>query len=240
MSTLMRRALTGALPVALLLGAAPAAAQVPTVQQVYDRFAEAVGGRQAWASITGRTEKGTAEITFAGISGSLERHQDAPNKMRMIIDLGMVRIDQGFDGTKGWVDQGQGAQRMPATMEKGLAESNTGGTNFLDPSRYQKAAVEAKDTFDGKDAWRVAITTKAGEESVEYFEVATGLRIGTVSKSPMGEQKVTYREYLTVDGKKLPSKIVQATPQGDVVLNITSVTFGAPDAALFKAPETIK
>jgi len=240
MSSLMRRTLAGALPVALVLGAAPAQAQVPTVQQVYDRFAEAVGGRQAWSTISGRTEKGTAEITFAGISGALERHQDAPNKMRMIIDLGMVRIDQGFDGQKGWVDQGQGAQRMPATMEKGLAEANASGATFLDPSRYLKAAVEAKETFDGKEAWRLAVTTKAGEESVEYFDVTTGLRIGTVSKGPMGEQKVTIREYLTVEGKKLPSKIVQATPQGDVVLNITSVTFGAPDAALFKAPETIK
>lgn len=236
----MRQIVRAAAAAVILLQAATAQAQLPTVQQVYDKFADAVGGRDAWSKVTGRTEKGTADITFAGISGSMERHQSAPNKMRMIIDLGMARIDQGFDGEKGWADQGQGPQRMPPAMEKSMGEANATGAVFLDPTRYQKASVEAKESFDGKDAYKLAITTKAGEETVEYFEIASGLRIGTVSKGLMGEQKVTYREYLAVDGKKIPSKIVQASPQGDIVLTITSVTFGAPDANLFKAPASIK
>ena len=80
---------------------ARAEAQLPTVQQVFDTFATAVGGRDAWSKVQGRSDKGTADITFAGISGRYERHTGVSNKMRMIIDLGVGTMDQGFDGTVG-------------------------------------------------------------------------------------------------------------------------------------------
>jgi hypothetical protein len=95
--------------------------------------------------VTGRTDKGTANVAFAGISGAYERHTALPNKMRMIIDLGVVKIDQGFDGEKGWVDQGQGMQPMPAEQAKEMAEPSADGAAFLDPSRYAKSAVVGKD-----------------------------------------------------------------------------------------------
>jgi hypothetical protein len=133
-----------------------------------------------------------------------------------------------------------GPQRMPAEQEKTVAEPQANGAAFLDPTRFAKATVEAKEVFDGAEAYKVAVTTKSGTESVEYFDVATGLRVATISKSPMGEQKVLYKNYKEFDGKKVATKIVQATAQGDVVLNIQTVVFGAPDAALFKAPDSIK
>ncbi len=236
----MRRMMQVAVAAVMVMGSVRAEAQLPTVQQVYDKFATAVGGRDAWAKVAGRTEKGTADITFANMSGAYERYATLPNKMRMIIDLQMVKIDQGFDGEKGWVDQGMGPQRMPAEQEKTVAEPQANGAAFLDPTRFAKATVEAKEVFDGAEAYKVAVTTKSGTESVEYFDVATGLRVATISKSPMGEQKVLYKNYKEFDGKKVATKIVQATAQGDVVLNIQTVVFGAPDAALFKAPDSIK
>ena len=93
---------------ALILGtAARVEAQLPTVQQVYDRYAEAVGGVAAWKPVTGRTETGTANITFAGITGIYERLSALTNKNRLIIDLGVVRIDQGFDGERGGWTKGR-------------------------------------------------------------------------------------------------------------------------------------
>lgn len=236
----MRRVMQAAVAAVMVMGAVRAEAQLPTAQQVYDKYAQAVGGRDAWSKVTGRTEKGTADITFANISGGYERYSALPNKMRMIIDLQMAKIDQGFDGEKGWVDQGMGPQRMPAEQEKTMAEPSSNGASFLDVSRYAKATVEAKETANGVECYKLAITTKSGQESLEYFEVASGLRVMSIGKTPMGEQKILYQNYKDFEGKKLPTKIVQATPQGDVVINIQTVTFGAPDAAMFKAPDSIK
>lgn len=230
----------GVAALVLSAGSARAEAQLPTVQQVFDKFATAVGGRDAWAKVQGRSDRGTADITFAGISGSYERHSGAPNKMRMIIDLGMAKVDQGFDGTVGWaVQPGGAAQRMPAEQEKTLGESIQVGAAFLDVSRFAKASVDAKEVFDGVDCYKLSITSKAGEERTEYFEVATGLRRGAVTKTPMGEQKSMFRDYKPFDGKQIATKLVQSTPQGDVIITTTEVTFTPPDPSLFKAPDGI-
>jgi hypothetical protein len=232
----MRQFATVAVAAVLMGGAVRAEAQAPTVQQVYDKFATAVGGRDAWKSVTGRSDKGTADITFAGISGSYERHSALPNKMRMIIDLGVVKIDQGFDGEKGWIDQGQGMQPMPAEQAKDLAEPSADGASFLDPSRYAKATVVGKETFEGAEAWKLSLVSKSGREVTEYFDVTSGLRLGTVTTTPMGQQTALYKDYKEFEKKLVATKIIQRSGQGDVILTSQIVTFGTPDAAYFKQP----
>ena len=222
---------------ALILGTvARVEAQLPTVQQVYDRFAQAVGGVATWKPVTGRTETGTANITFAGITGVYERFMALPNKNRLIIDLGMVRIDQGFDGEKGWVDQGQGPQPMPAEMMKSMAEVIPDGAHFLNPAQHASATVTGKETFEGVEVFKVEVTAKTGERAVEYFEVASGLRLGRLVKAPAGEQLAIYKDYKAFDGKQVPTTIIQRNGQGDIVLTVKTVTFGAPADSAFKAP----
>ena len=118
--------------------------------------------------------------------GSYERYSALPNKMRMIIDIGVVKIEQGFDGRKGWISQGRGPQPMPDDQAKQMSEANPQGAVFLDPSRFAKAEVVGKESFDGAEAYIVVVTSKSGEESAEFFDVTSGLRIGTVNKTPMG------------------------------------------------------
>jgi hypothetical protein len=233
MSRILRTAIA-----ALILGTtARVEAQLPTVQQVYERYAEAVGGVAAWKPVTGRTETGTANITFAGVSGGYERMMALPNKNRLIIDLGVVRIDQGFDGEKGWVDQGQGPQPMPADVMKNLAEEIPDGAHFLNPAQHASASVTGKETFEGVEVYRMETSSKTGEQAVEYFEVASGLRLGKVTKAAGGDQIAIYRDYKTFDGKQVPTTIIQRNGQGDIILTLTSVTFGAPPASAFAAPD---
>ncbi|WP_353267417.1 hypothetical protein [Gemmatimonas sp.] len=233
----MRQFASAAIAAVMMVGGAVRAeAQQPSVQQVFDKYATAVGGRDAWRPVTGRSEKGTANVTFAGLTGSYERHSALPNKTRQIIDLGVVKIDQGFDGEKGWVDQGQGISPMPDEQAKEMAVPNADGAAFLDPSRYAKSAVVGKETFEGAEAWKLELTSKAGRTITEYFDVSTGLRLGTVTTTPMGAQTAIYKDYKTFDGKKVPTTLVQRNGQGDVILTSETVTFGTPDAALFKHP----
>lgn len=233
MSRILRTAIA-----ALILGTtARVEAQLPTVQQVYERYAEAVGGVAAWTPVTGRTETGTANITFAGIIGSYERFMALPNKNRLIIDLGMVRIDQGFDGEKGWVDQGQGPQPMPPEMVRNMAEMIPDGAHFLNPAQHASATVTGRETFEGVEVYAMATTSKTGEQAIEYFEVASGLRLGRVTKAAEGDQVAVFKDYKTFDGKQVPTTIIQRNGQGDIILTLTSLTFGAPPASAFAAPD---
>lgn len=213
-------------------------AQLPTVAQVFDRYAEAVGGRDAWRSVQARTDSGSADITFAGLSGSYMRRWAMPNRNRLVIDLGVVTIDTGFDGERGWEVQGGPPQRMDPAEERDLAEVYRDGAHLLDPSRYAKAEVLGRELFAGADAYKVALTSAGGQESVDYFDATTGLRIGTVRKRAEGEARVVYGDYKAFEGRKVPTRIVQDNGQGEVVLTVTKVTFDPLDASVFKSPLT--
>ncbi len=226
---------------ALLLAAHTRAdAQLPSVQQVYDNYATAVGGRDAWAKVAHRAEKGTANITFANITGSYDRYNSAPNKLRMIIALGMGRVEQGSDGTTMWRAQPDGSIGLVTGAEAiDGADANAVGAAFLDPSRFTNVAVVGQEVFDGVSCYKVAITTKGGHERYDFFDAATGLRRGQRVKWPDGLLTNTYRDYKAFDGKLMATVQIQGTAQGDVVLTINSVTFSPNDPKLFDLPAGI-
>ncbi|MBL0173081.1 MAG: hypothetical protein IPP90_20805 [Gemmatimonadaceae bacterium] len=217
-----------------------AEAQLPSVQQVYDKYATAVGGRAAWEKVTHRAEKGSADITFANLSGTYERYNSIPNKMRMIIDLGVGKVEQGSDGDVVWNAQPDGSVAKMSPSDAAYAnEANVVGAAFLDPSRFAKASVVGQEDFDGVPCYKVAITTKAGRERVDFFEVATGLRRGQVVPAPGGEQKSVFKDYKAFEGKMVVTKQVLTNAQGDIVINVASVTFTPNDPKLFELPAGI-
>ena len=219
--------------------AVSAQAQLPTVQQVFDKYATAMGGRDAWAKVTDRAELGSADIAFANIKGSYERYYAAPNKFRLIINLGadIGKVEQGSDGVLVWAAQpGADAAKMPADDAAYVLEMSVTGAAFLDPSRFAKSSVAALEDFDGVSCYKVLLTSKSGRDRIDYFEVATGLRRGQVLKLPIGDQKTTYRDYKVFDGKKAPTSIVQSNAQGDIVITLTTVSFTQNDPKLFTLP----
>jgi outer membrane lipoprotein-sorting protein len=230
-----------AVAVALVCSTAGVAqAQLPSVSQVYDKFATAVGGREAWSTVSDRGEKGTALITFAGMSATYERYYSAPNKFRMIIDLGMGKVEQGTDGSTVWSGQPDGSVAKMAPADAAYAlEGNVTGNAFLDPTRYAKVAVVAQEEFDGVPCYKVNITTKSGRERSDYFEVATGLLRGRVVMGPNGVQSNKFRDYKAFEGKSLATTVVQSNPQGDIIITITSVVFTPSDPKLFELPAGI-
>jgi hypothetical protein len=226
---------------ALLCASARVAdAQLPSVTEIYDKYAAAVGGRDAWAKVTDRGEQGTALITFAGMSATYERHYSAPNKFRMTIDLGMGKVEQGSDGNTVWSAQPDGSMsKLPPQEAAYMLEGNVTGSAFLDPTRYAKVEVVAREEFDGVPCYKVNITSKSGGERTDFFEVATGLRRGQVRTTGGDLQTIKLLEYKAFEGKSVATKIVQSTAQGDVVITLNSVVFTPRDPKLFELPPGI-
>lgn len=230
-----------AVAVAFVLSTSSAVqAQLPSIPQLYDKYATAVGGRDLWSKVGERAEKGTADITFAGISGTYERYYSAPNKFRMIIDLGVGRVEQGTDGSTVWAGQPDGSvSKMEPNDAAYVLEGNVTGSAFLDPTRFAKAVVVGQETFDGVPCYKVSLTTKSGRERNDYFEVATGLRRGQMLMTPNGMQTATFRDYKVFEGKSVATKIVQSNAQGDIIITIASVVFTPNDPKLFELPAGI-
>lgn len=237
----MRGARIAAVAVLTMVASATGAdAQLPSVAQVYDAYATAVGGRAAWAKVVERADTGTANITFANLTGSYARYHSAPNKYRMIIDLGVGMVEQGSDGKIVWgVQPGAGAALIDGPDVPYMLDAATTGDAFLDPTRFASASVTAKESFDGVECYTVTIRTKTNHDRVDYFEVATGLRRGQVLQSAVGPQSQVLRDYKAFEGKKIPTTIMQSNGQGDIIITIANVTFTKNDPALFVAPPGI-
>ncbi len=216
-------------------------AQKPTAQAVFDKHAAAVGGVAAFRAATSRTEVGTADITFAGISAGYERKMSG-GKMLMTLEVaGFGQVVQGFDGSVAWAMNPQAGASKSSAAESAEAASATAPTAGLwEAGSYTSAEVLDGIDFEGAKVWPVKIVTKSGRERTVYYDQATGLKVGEVVKSDAGEVKAVYADYKPFGALKIPTKVTQGTPQGEVILNVTALKFDPIDASVFALPDAVK
>ena len=236
-----RLAIRRALLTAALVVPGVVVAQKPTAQSLFEKHAAAVGGVAAFKAAPARTEIGTADITFAGVSAGFER-RTMPGRMLMTIDIaGFGQVVQGFDGTVAWaIDPQQGARKLDAATSADAAASATPTAGLWEPGSYASAEVLEAADYAGKKAWPVKIVTKTGRTRTVYYEQTTGLKIGEVIQQDGAEQKVTYEEYKPFGALQVATKVTQGTPNGDIVLHITVLKFDPLDASVFALPDAVK
>src|SRR5207302_9907346 len=79
------------------------AAKLPTVDQILDKYVQAIGGKAAVEKQTSRVAKGSFEIPAFGASGTAEIYAKAPNKTATTINVaGYGVVQEVFDGKTGW------------------------------------------------------------------------------------------------------------------------------------------
>ena len=228
--------------------AAPARAQ--TVDQIIEKHLAAMGGRDALGKLTSRRSTGTISLsTPAGpLSGTVEISIKAPNKTRSLIKLdlqalgaGEMVVDQRFDGTKGvTLNSVQGDSDITGNQLDNL-RNNVFPSALLDYKAFD-ARIEQlpPEKIDGKDAVVFLITPKSGSAVRMYLDAQTFLVLRTVAKitpAQLGteiEQSSDLSDYRTVDGVKVPFKVVAVNPIQTVTITITSVEHNVPmDDAIF-------
>src|ERR1700722_18780437 len=81
---------------------APALAQ-PSVDQILEKYAQALGGRAAYQKVTTRAMTGTVEIPDDSVTGTARVFAKAPGGYHMIMDIpGYGVVETVLDGTTGW------------------------------------------------------------------------------------------------------------------------------------------
>src|SRR5215813_11440849 len=68
---------------------AKAPQSTPTVDQIIDRYVQAIGGESAIRKLTSRVEKMTLVIEDSDVTGSFESYRQAPNKG---VEIGQVKL----------------------------------------------------------------------------------------------------------------------------------------------------
>lgn len=219
-----------------------AGSQTPTIDQILDKAVTALGGRAAMEKITSRTGKGTIEIPDAGMSGSIQVYEKAPNMNAVMIDLGGMQIRQAFDGAVAWEENPQEGMKVKTGVE--LAEAKREATfnpELKMKDLYAKLTVRGREKVGASDAWVVDAVPAEGSPVVFYFDVESGLpvRMDATRESAQGQIQVqSYLEdYRAIDGVKVAHVMRQVTSMFTMTMRLSEVKHNVTlDDKMFKKP----
>jgi len=208
----------------VLSGAPATAASLPTVDQVLNRYVQAIGGRDAWSKLHSRTSLGTIQMPSMHLTGTVMIHEKAPNKVLLVVILAGQTYRQGYDGSVGWSDDPENGTKEKSGAQ--LVEAAR-DADFYRPlhmqKTYAKLAVTGEQKVGDRDAWQLRADLPEGGSDELFFDTQTGLIVRAVSQqhTDQGVQAVAedFKDYREIDGVKLPFEVLQTN--GDSTLTIS-------------------
>lgn len=211
---------------------------LPSVDIILDRYVNALGGKEAIEKLTTRVRKGTVQITDVAATGTVERFQKAPNKLKATQHIpGYGTIQTVFDGNAAWY----GRPEIPLQQPHGawLADIRR-QADFYWPLNLKQIfptlKLKGKTLVGRRTAYLVEAIPAEGSTELLYFDAETGLLTRQDIKTVEGTQTVTtlFEDYREVDGIML----VFTIRQGPMTIRYTEVKHNVPiDDSLFAKPE---
>jgi outer membrane lipoprotein-sorting protein len=215
----------------------------PTVDQVFAKYIQAVGGAQKLAALTSFTAKGT----FIGFETEqtkvpMELYAKAPNLRTMIVHTRIGDSVRNYDGRGAWI----AAPDRPVQLL-----TLTGGN--LDGARVDAMVAFPAQIKSLFASWKVGATgindkevkvvqgTSPGLSPTNFYFDDAGLLVRSVRfvNTAVGRvpTQVDYSDYRDVAGVKMPFKTIVTWTNGQTTTELTDVQPNvAIDAAKFARP----
>lgn len=221
-------------------------APLPSARSIIDRHIVAIGGRKAIMSHTSSHATGTMTVAGSGITGVLDIYSAVPNKSLVKVSLGgLGDVFEGFDGVNGWSISEITGPRLTEGKELEQKKFDADFYSELhEEGRYASMKTIEKTTFDARQCYKVSMVKKDGSEDFDFYDVATGLRAGSMGsrESPMGPTAVTQvtTDYKKFAGILIPTTLKQTAMGVEQVWTFTSVEFDKVPPSTFEPPAQIK
>ena len=232
--------------------AAQASAPTPSLDQILDKYVQAIGGRAAVEKVTTRMMKGTLELPATGdagsiVPGTIEVYQKAPNKrLSTVVIPGNGTDQRGYNGTAGWfVDPDEGPKDLSGPDLDAMKSDAPLNREIRLKELYPKMTVAGKATVAGREAYVVEAPLGDGVEKF-YFDAGNGLLVRDDAPVQIPDEGLTTQvslleDYRDVDGVKLPFAIRRTRPDGDSTIKFTEIKNNvAVDDAKFEKPKAQK
>jgi photosynthetic reaction center cytochrome c subunit len=226
-----------------VLPQATANSGAPSVDQVFDKYIQALGGAQRLAALTSYTEKGTSHLFGETQEDPAEVAAKAPNLLATVVHQRGGDLARTWDGRDAWV-------MLPLTVV---------GEYQLNAGAMEGAKLDAQMAFPGGlkqffRTWRVGFPTTLDGKEVNvlqgvapgllgtfYFDKQTGLltRMIRMATSVIGRvpTQVDYSDYRPVAGVMMPYKWTYAWVSGREEYVMTEIQPNAPvDNSKFAKP----
>jgi hypothetical protein len=221
-------------------------ATLPPPRSVLDRHLEAIGGRDAVQGHDSTHAKGTFSIPASGISGTLDAYAARPNRSLIKVTLeGLGDVTEAFDGTTGWsVSPLTGPMLLEGRQFEEKRFDADYESELRSDTRYASITTVEKTQFDGRECYKVRLVRTTGGEDIEFYDVETGLKAGSITtrETPMGTVTATtietdYRRF----GRLLQATTIRSRVGGvEQVITITSIEYDTVQPSVFAMPPAIE
>jgi hypothetical protein len=219
---------------------------LPKGETILAQFVEATGGRAAYEKVKSRTIVGNVEIPNANITGKIKIIQAAPNKVAVITELGPAgKNTQATDGKSVWeISSLTGERLLDGPEKEEFLRKATFNDELHSKEIYDKIECVGIEDVEGKPAYKVSLTTKAGKVETKFYDKASHLLVKetSTSKGPQGEFTVESfpSDYKPVDGILIPFTATEKALGQQIVVKLTEVKHDADiPAETFRRPASL-
>jgi photosynthetic reaction center cytochrome c subunit len=220
---------------------------LPTADQLFDKYIQAIGGKPAFDKLKTRVWKGTF-INAAGQNLPFEIQQESPDKFLSMLTTPKQGVFlTGYNGTNGWSQNSRGTRVFSGTDVAQFKRLTAffGGINLKE--QYTKMRVVGKDKIGDREAYIMRAVNLEGNNERLYFDTQSGLLLRSIAVEktnivPIPEQ-IDFEDYRDVDGVKLPFtiKVYNIDASAGATRKFTEVKHNVPlDDAKFNTPPADK
>lgn len=189
-------------------GPSKPAETLPTVDEVLNKYMQAVGGEAAYRKIHSRFLKGT-QVTMEGAEIPVETYEVAPDKLVTIMTTQRQGVMMnGYNGKVGWQKGPRGQREMMGAQLAAMKRSADFYGDIKLKEMYPGLEVVDREKVGDRDA--IVLASQASPTRIEklYFDAQTGLliRFQSITQTPLGPvpDQFDFEDYRDVDGIKLP------------------------------------
>jgi hypothetical protein len=223
----------------------PAVAELPLARSIVARHVEAIGGAAAYKAVRSIHARGRLEIPAQGIVAAFELFTARPAQMLYVVTVpGIGRIENGYDGQVGWsISPISGPELLTGRQLGEAAEDAWFDGPLHEAARVSDLTTLDQTVFDGRPAWRVRVVFRTGRDQIEYFDVETGLLIGSEMSraTPQGIVPTAniLRNYRQFGGLLQATTFIQRAMGFEQVVTLTSCDYDQVPESTFDLPPAI-
>ena len=228
--------------VAIIIIAFVNVAQAQSLNDVLDKHFKAIG-QEKLADIQSFYIK--AKVSQMGMELPMEMKIKKPEKFIMTIEMQGQKMIQAFDGQKGWMIapwvSADPQELAGEQLNQAKSKVDMNGELYDFEKKGSTAELGGKVNVDGKDAFRIKLTTKDGNTKDYFIDANTYYITKVKTKVSAQGQTVDVEEIMsenkTIDGITMPMKIETKSPMGTGFILMEEIKFNEKfDDAIFKQP----
>ena len=213
---------------------------LPSVDQILDKYVQAVGGAQAIGKIRTRAEQG--KVTFGPKQFPVEIFVQGPDKTAVVMHLPNGENVSASNGDEGW-------SSAPGRPVREMSGSDLASSRLdADPQFpadakkvFKELRVEREDKIGDRSTYVILGAIEGQPPMRLFFDEQSALLVREMryAESPLGlnPTQIDYSDYRDLDGVKTPFRQAISRPRGSSTIQIEQMQQNVPiDQSKFAKP----